>query len=372
MELTCVSPCWVGVGRADRSSHCRHGVIGRHRGQRRPVTPGQHGDSPEPAVLPLRTCPSLGPGRWCYAGSSVWSSCLASCWPRSGRMHRWATSLVVLTCICVPLGVGPLRVAQRPRQRGRTIARGPVARPGRCWLRRTSTARSPRRTVSPCPGRWPGSGRARGWRPSSSSRCSCSTSLTGGCRGDTGGWSPVGLVVTLAVFVVGTALSPHGYQPPWQGISHPQRPVLWRAAIVALPVFLALIAAAAASVVVRYRRGDPVQRRQLRWLAFAGLVVPPTLALSWLAEAFFGSSLPGEFDQELVALVVLLARRVRRGAGRRSRSPSSVTTSSTSTGPSWSPPPPDSSAPCSSVSSPLCQPLPVSWRPKRPPAWPCC
>ena len=116
----------------------------------------------------------------------------------------------------------------------------------------------------------------------------------------------LGLVVTLAVFVVGTALSPHGYQSPWQGISHPSVPMLWRAAIVALPGFLALVVAAALSVVVRYRRGDPVQRRQLRWLAFAGLVVPPTLALSWLAEAFFGSSLPGEFDQELVALVVLL------------------------------------------------------------------
>lgn len=115
-----------------------------------------------------------------------------------------------------------------------------------------------------------------------------------------------GLVVTLVVFMAGTALSPHGYQSPWQDLSHPSVPVLWRAANVVLPVFLALIAASAVSVVVRYRRGDSVQRRQLRWLAFAGLVVPPTLALSWLAEAFFGSSLPGGLDQQFIALTVLL------------------------------------------------------------------
>ena len=97
--------------------------------------------------------------------------------------------------------------------------------------------------------------------------------------------------VAFVVFEVGTALTPDPYQPPWQDV---RAPGLDRCCgplpMAVLPVFLVLLAAAAASLVVRYRRGGPGQRRQIRWLALASLAVPLTLALSWLGEAFVGES----------------------------------------------------------------------------------
>ena len=112
---------------------------------------------------------------------------------------------------------------------------------------------------------------------------------------------PVGLTVAFVVFEVGTTFTPHPYEPPWQDVAHPSSTMLWGAAKAVLPVFLVLLAAAAGSLVVRYRRGGPVHRRQIRWLALASLAVPVTLALSWLGEAFVEES-----DVEVVGLLVLL------------------------------------------------------------------
>ena len=113
---------------------------------------------------------------------------------------------------------------------------------------------------------------------------------------------PVGFAVVFALFEVGTAVSPNAYQPPWQDLEHPQSTALWVVAMAMVPAFLALMVVSVASLVQRYRRAGPGQRHQIRWLVLASLLVPPTLALSWLAEAIVG-----ETDLQLVALLVLLA-----------------------------------------------------------------
>ncbi len=61
-------------------------------------------------------------------------------------------------------------------------------------------------------------------------------------------------------------------------------------ALALLPVLLALLVAAAASVALRYRRGDRVLRAQVRWLALVGWGLPLTLLVGWLAYFVTGGS----------------------------------------------------------------------------------
>lgn len=62
------------------------------------------------------------------------------------------------------------------------------------------------------------------------------------------------------------------------------------AALGLLPVFLALLVAAAASLARRYRRGDVVLRAQVRWLALVGWGLPLTLVLAWLTYFVLGGA----------------------------------------------------------------------------------
>ena len=123
---------------------------------------------------------------------------------------------------------------------------------------------------------------------------------------------PVGFAVVFALFELGTALTPNSYQPPWEDLAHPHSTVLWIVAMAMVPAFLALMAASVASLVRRYRRAGPGQRHQIRWLVLASLLVPPTLALSWLAEAVVG-----ETDAAAGRPAGPARRDVRRRPGRR-------------------------------------------------------
>jgi signal transduction histidine kinase len=112
---------------------------------------------------------------------------------------------------------------------------------------------------------------------------------------------PLLLAVVSGLFELGTALTPHRYQDPWQDLDHPRSSVLFFVAMAMLPVFLVLLAACVISVFGRFRRADPLQRHQIRWLQLASAAVPLTLLLSWLT-----SLLVGDTNLLLVGLGVML------------------------------------------------------------------
>ena len=62
------------------------------------------------------------------------------------------------------------------------------------------------------------------------------------------------------------------------------------AATALLPLFLGLLVSAAASLAVRYRRGDRTLRAQVRWLALVGWGLPLTLVLGWLSYFVLGGA----------------------------------------------------------------------------------
>ncbi|HET6529931.1 MAG TPA: hypothetical protein VFH03_04845, partial [Actinoplanes sp.] len=104
-------------------------------------------------------------------------------------------------------------------------------------------------------------------------------------------WRPVaaGLIAVPAVFTVLVAFDPAPYPPPYQDLPHvfdagPLNAVLMVAGVVLLPVLMGLLVAAAASMVVRYRREtDPVRRAQVKWFALGALFLPGTLLLCWVS-----------------------------------------------------------------------------------------
>ena len=108
---------------------------------------------------------------------------------------------------------------------------------------------------------------------------------------------------------------PFGPAPDW----------LVPVAFALLPVFMALLVAAAAAMIVRYRRAtDPVLRAQLRWFALAAAFLPVTLLLCWTSYVLLG-------DADLV--VFGLALTLAGAADGAPRSRCCATTCTTSTGP---------------------------------------
>ena len=107
-------------------------------------------------------------------------------------------------------------------------------------------------------------------------------------------WVAAGLVVVPISFTILAAFDPTPYEPPFADVRHVFRagalaPVLEVVAVALLPVFLGLLIATAAAVVVRHRReADPVRRAQVKWFALGGLFVPATLLLCWASYLFFG------------------------------------------------------------------------------------
>lgn len=88
-------------------------------------------------------------------------------------------------------------------------------------------------------------------------------------------------------------------------------PALVRVAelVLVFGLFLGVLLAAAASLVVRFRRGDELTRLRVRWLMLDASSVPVLLAVSWLALAL---GVPGDFAFAgfLVAMLVLVPAAV--------------------------------------------------------------
>jgi signal transduction histidine kinase len=92
-------------------------------------------------------------------------------------------------------------------------------------------------------------------------------------------WRPVPPVLIAAALVHHAygAFDPAPYAAPLQDVPHPfGRPpfVFELIGFIADLTLLALLVACAASLIVRFRRSDELRRRQLKWLALAGIGVP--------------------------------------------------------------------------------------------------
>jgi signal transduction histidine kinase len=106
--------------------------------------------------------------------------------------------------------------------------------------------------------------------------------LTGRAR-----WLGFGWPAVLAAFAVGVAADPgtyHGGGGPVPGpapglLPHPAGTAI---GLAALAGFLTLLLGSASMLVLRYRRGGLVLRRQIRWLGLSALVLPSALLLAWL------------------------------------------------------------------------------------------
>ncbi|MFC5675490.1 sensor histidine kinase [Streptomyces incanus] len=108
-------------------------------------------------------------------------------------------------------------------------------------------------------------------------------------------WAAAGLLVVPPLFMLIAALDPAPFRPPFEATPHPVRvpepclPVLRVVAFALLPVFLGLLIASAAAVVVRYRRAaDEARRAQLKWFALGAAFLPLTLLLCWAGYLFLG------------------------------------------------------------------------------------
>ncbi len=104
-----------------------------------------------------------------------------------------------------------------------------------------------------------------------------------------GWWAlPIGWLVFLLSFHVGVALDPASYGqgpdlipgsppiavPPWVNVA---------LGVGSLVLLLALLVGSAARVVIRFRRGTPKVRRQLKWFVLSMLMLPAVLMVTWAA-----------------------------------------------------------------------------------------
>ncbi|MEV4623479.1 histidine kinase [Asanoa sp. NPDC049573] len=105
-------------------------------------------------------------------------------------------------------------------------------------------------------------------------------------------WVVVGLVAVPLAFAAGAAGDPAAYPAPFAGVRHPYTLSGWIVFLVLalLPVFLGLLVASVAAMIVRYRRAaDPVSQAQVKWFALGALFLPATLLLCWASYLFTDS-----------------------------------------------------------------------------------
>ncbi|GAA2582475.1 hypothetical protein GCM10010399_10340 [Dactylosporangium fulvum] len=106
-------------------------------------------------------------------------------------------------------------------------------------------------------------------------------------------WVAVGMLVVPVLFILVAAFDP-GPAPHYPGVAKAFRAppeVLDAIEVVGfalLPVFLGLLVASLASIVVRYRRtGSAVERAQLKWFVLGASFLPITLLLCWAGYLLF-------------------------------------------------------------------------------------
>ena len=108
-------------------------------------------------------------------------------------------------------------------------------------------------------------------------------------------WVVGGLLVTPVVFMVAAAFDPAPLPEPYTDLPLALRApegvatAILVAGAALLPVFLGLLVASFAAILVRYRRtANPVVRAQLKWFALGASFVPLTLLLCWAGYLILG------------------------------------------------------------------------------------
>jgi signal transduction histidine kinase len=108
-------------------------------------------------------------------------------------------------------------------------------------------------------------------------------------------WVAYGLVIVPLLFLFPAAADPTPFDPPFDGVPHlirlpePWERVLGIFGVALLPVFLGLLVASAASMVVRYRRAPGIVRTQVKWFMLGAICLPATLLLGWVGYLFLGT-----------------------------------------------------------------------------------
>lgn len=108
-------------------------------------------------------------------------------------------------------------------------------------------------------------------------------------------WVAYGLVIVPLLFMFPAAADPTPFDPPFADVPHlvrlsdPWDRVVGGFGLALLPVFLGLLVASAASMVVRYRRASGIVRTQVKWFMLGAMSLPATLLLGWAGYLFLGS-----------------------------------------------------------------------------------
>ncbi len=122
-------------------------------------------------------------------------------------------------------------------------------------------------------------------------------------------WRPwaIGAVLSVAGLIVCTLLATEPYSEPFRDVTDRPLPQLPES-VIGVPQMLtslgalAALVGAVAAVTVRLRRSSGLERRQLRWLAYAAAVIPAAVAACVLEIAVTGDDGP----VTLVALILAL------------------------------------------------------------------
>jgi hypothetical protein len=121
-------------------------------------------------------------------------------------------------------------------------------------------------------------------------------------------WRPIAVVAGVALTVV-SLLSAERYSERFDNVSSPL-PELSES-VAGLPFMisglgsLAGLVAAALAVRTRMKRASPVERLQLRWLAFAALLVPAAVLASLIENSITGSEAAATMIASVVALTAI-------------------------------------------------------------------
>ena len=108
-------------------------------------------------------------------------------------------------------------------------------------------------------------------------------------------WRAVGygLVIVPLIFLIPAAADPAPFAPPYTDVPHlirlsePWDGIVGVIGLALLPIFLGLLVASAASMVVRYRRASSIVRTQLKWFLLGAMFLPATLLLGWAGYLLF-------------------------------------------------------------------------------------
>lgn len=101
-----------------------------------------------------------------------------------------------------------------------------------------------------------------------------------------------GLVSVTVVFAVFASLSSAPYFSEFQEQHRGLGPMAGTdvAAVLLLPIFLALLVLSFVNVTMRFRAANSSTRNQIRWLAVAGVSIPATLLLCWIGYLVYGNN----------------------------------------------------------------------------------